>query len=964
MAPKRAAEHADDEGDAWKMPRTSGCGGELKGEGSGKGKPKGTSKSAGATEQPKGSGKQGKGTAAKGSTKSAGATEHPPKGAGKQSAGATDHPPKGAGKQSEGTGATEHPVKGAGKQSKGTGATEHPAKGAGKQSKGTGATEHPAKGAGKQSKGTGATEQPAKGAGKQSKGTGATEHPPKGAGKQSKGKDAAKGSTESPGATEDPTPKGCGKLKGTGKNAGPEEHPHPKGSGKQSQAGEKVELRNLNPQSMKRFFDTETYASAKPSSEAPKGSGKKGSTKSAGPEEHPPKGAGKQSKGKGELRSQGSGSAGPEEHPTPKGSGKQAKGTGAAKGSTKSAGPEEHPNPSKGSGKQSKGKGELKGSTKSAGPADPKGSGKQSKGKDAAKGSTKSAGAHEHPKGSGTAGKKGHKGTAFSGAGKGETRALLKAVHEEAAELCNTEHDYDEDQHWQLSIHDMTNRAEVADSDFQNPCVVLPTCVLGELSNMQAKQPRLCQQRLRNIANNKSMFEMFKNWQAQHHPTHTTAWGKAPAAQLMHHNKFLQDVLQGALEPSTEVDEAHDGEEGEEADLEEDEEEQPDPDDADEDQGWDEEADEGQESGDADQGEEWDDADEGIPTSGMDDEGMDAGAADPPAPASYPKKSILRAPSSISVQSEKSSISPVGVRDQEGKVRVLDEATRQSIQAMTHPSQMDAGERRRQREAMKRYSEKRNEGHYIELPLHELEKRYGDTEEGRRFLQEDILAKQSGREHPQAKGNASWRLYKVYEYGKEISANVNKMGTKVKARKRIGKADETTKKKLGEILTSQAADFVKGQDVLTDEEVRKRDFDKTMSQILSLAAKARTVAQNLTRSGLERQEANIKHMQDVHQETMRIHAEINECVFAGYEDEYVYEKVEEKRVEIEAANKAVLSAEDIVAGHYRLNSEKKKAEKAAAKDGGATDAEYDSSWDTEAWDSSAAQAPAKRARRT
>ncbi|CAE7369070.1 unnamed protein product, partial [Symbiodinium sp. CCMP2592] len=742
MAPKRAAEH-DNEGDAWKMPRTSGCGGQLKGEGSGKGKPKGTSKSAGATEQPKGSGKQGKGTAAKGSTKSAGATEHPPKGAGKQSAGATEHPVKGAGKQSKGTGATEHPPKGAGKQSKGTGATEHPPKGAGKQSKGTGATEHP------------------------------------GSGKQSKGK---------------------GELKGSTKSAGPEEHPPPKGSGKQSQAGEKVELRNLNPESMKRFFDTDTYASAKPSSAAPKGSGKKGSTKSGGPEEHPPKGGGKQSKGKGDLRSQGSGSAGPEEHPTPKGSGKQSKGKDAAKGSTKSAGPEEHPNPSKGSGKQSKGNGELKGSTKSAGPADPKGSGKQSKGKDAAKGSTKSAGAHEHPKGSGTAGNKGHKGTAFSGAGKGETRALLKAVHEEAAELCNTEHDHDEDQHWQLSIHDMTNRAEIADSDFQNPCVVLPTCVLGELSNMQAKQPRLCQQRLRSIANNKSMFDMFKNWQAQHHPTHTTAWGKAPAAQLMHHNKFLLDVLQGALEPSTEVEEAHEGEDGEEADLEEDEEEQPDPDDAgdeDEDQSWDEEGDqEGQESGDADQGEEWaDDDDEGIPTSGYpDDEGMDVGAADPPAPASYPKKSILRAPSSISVQSEKSSISPVGVRDDDGKVRVLDEATRQSIQAMTHPSQMDAGERRRQREAMKRfeflkafmldpnmgdmhieaiyseYSEKRNEGHYIELPLHELEKKYGDTEEGRRFLQEDILAKQSGREHPQAKGSASWRLYKVYEYGKEISS--------------------------------------------------------------------------------------------------------------------------------------------------------------------------------------------------
>eukprot|EP00439_Symbiodinium_sp_Y106_P028608 s6672_g3.t1 len=78
---------------------------------------------------------------------------------------------------------------------------------------------------------------------------------------------------------------------------------------------------------------------------------------------------------------------------------------------------------------------------------------------------------------------------------------------------------------------------------------------------------------------------------------------------------------------------------------------------------------------------------------------------------------------------------------------------------------------------------------------------------------------------------------------------------------------------------------------------------------------------------------------------------------------------------MEAANKAILSAEDIVAGHYRrflnaltvfgpgLASEKKKAEKAAAKEGSttATDAENDSTWDTEAWDAweAAEGAPAK-----
>ena len=39
---------------------------------------------------------------------------------------------------------------------------------------------------------------------------------------------------------------------------------------------------------------------------------------------------------------------------------------------------------------------------------------------------------------------------------------------------------------------------------------------------------------------------------------------------------------------------------------------------------------------------------------------------------------------------------------------------------------------------------------------------------------------------------------------------MSKVGTKTTAKKNVGKADAATKKKLGEILTSQAADFVKG----------------------------------------------------------------------------------------------------------------------------------------------------------
>ena len=49
-----------------------------------------------------------------------------------------------------------------------------------------------------------------------------------------------------------------------------------------------------------------------------------------------------------------------------------------------------------------------------------------------------------------------------------------------------------------------------------------------------------------------------------------------------------------------------------------------------------------------------------------------------------------------------------------------------------------------------RISEKRNEGHYVELPLHELRQKYSSPE-GAAFLQNEIVAKQPGRPHPQVR---------------------------------------------------------------------------------------------------------------------------------------------------------------------------------------------------------------------
>ena len=110
------------------------------------------------------------------------------------------------------------------------------------------------------------------------------EHPtPKGSGKDSKGKGKLKGSGKSAAPEEHPHPKpsskqskGTGELKGSDKSAGAEEHP--KGSGKQSGSpDQKVELRDLNPESMRKFFDSETYAKGSGNKDEPKES-----TKSAG----------------------------------------------------------------------------------------------------------------------------------------------------------------------------------------------------------------------------------------------------------------------------------------------------------------------------------------------------------------------------------------------------------------------------------------------------------------------------------------------------------------------------------------------------------------------------------------------------------------------------------------------------------------------------------------------------------
>ena len=56
----------------------------------------------------------------------------------------------------------------------------------------------------------------------------------------------------------------------------------------------------------------------------------------------------------------------------------------------------------------------------------------------------------------------------------------------------------------------------------------------------------------------------------------------------------------------------------------------------------------------------------------------------------------------------------------------------------------------------------------MELPLAVLRQKYPDGEL-KEFLEKEILAKQAGRDHPQAKGNQEMRLYKVFDCQKETS---------------------------------------------------------------------------------------------------------------------------------------------------------------------------------------------------
>ena len=79
-------------------------------------------------------------------------------------------------------------------------------------------------------------------------------------------------------------------------------------------------------------------------------------------------------------------------------------------------------------------------------------------------------------------------------------------------------------------------------------------------------------------------------------------------------------------------------------------------------------------------------------------------------------------------------------------------------------------------------AEKDDESQWEEKPLFELRQKFS-TPEAARFLEKNILEKQTGRAHPQdpAGLNQEMRLYWVFREGNETTRNKTSVGTRLKA---------------------------------------------------------------------------------------------------------------------------------------------------------------------------------------
>jgi len=108
-------------------------------------------------------------------------------------------------------------------------------------------------------------------------------------------------------------------------------------------------------------------------------------------------------------------------------------------------------------------------------------------------------------------------------------------------------------------------------------------------------------------------------------------------------------------------------------------------------------------------------------------------------------------------------------------------------------------------------AEKDDESQWEEKPLFELRQKFS-TPEAARFLEKNILEKQTGRAHPQdpAGLNQEMRLYWVFREGNETTRNKTSVGTRLKATSEVPN-NRAAMNALADGLTFEATTFHTGK---------------------------------------------------------------------------------------------------------------------------------------------------------
>ncbi|CAE7822071.1 unnamed protein product, partial [Symbiodinium sp. CCMP2456] len=183
---------------------------------------------------------------------------------------------------------------------------------------------------------------------------------------------------------------------------------------------------------------------------------------------------------------------------------------------------------------------------------------------------------------------------------------------------------------------------------------------------------------------------------------------------------------------------------------------------------------------------------------------------------------------------------------------------------------------------------------WLSLPLSELRKLY-TGEVGKKFLEEQVVAKQRGVPHPQDTKNPEMRIYTVFQNFKEVcplasSANKKEIGSKTSAVAKVP-GNKAARAAFAEALDEKE---------ITPEEQARRDFQKDLQQkfgctwLRTLGEKATTAATNLKSTGMKRQEEDIKHMGEVNEFCWRTLKECNGMLFSAKPISHAKEYLESK----------------------------------------------------------------------